>query len=468
VEALALLDRPPPAAWRRAQETLTDLGALDAQGRITPAGRELAALPVHPRLGHLLLQARTAAGDAVSGGRSGVVDLAVELVAVLGDRDLLVVPPEAPTCDLAARVRVLRGGAPPAGTTVRRAAVQRARREVGRLRRLLHLDARSVEAGDVDHLGMLVATAWPERVAARRPGRRGSVVLAAGRGAELPDTDLLAGEAMLAVAHLDRGAQQARIHLAAPIAPDEVRLALSDHVRVEREHAWRDGDVVAEERQVLGAVVLGRRPLRSPDPDALAAALLDGLRTEGLGLLAWTDDDEQLRARVAWLRRELGRAWPDLSDEALSADLAAVAPFLAGVRRRADLARVRAGTILRARLDRDQQAALERLAPTHLAVPSGSRLRLDYAARERPVLAVRVQELFGSVDTPRVLDGRIPVLLSLLSPAGRPVQVTSDLAGFWDGAYRQVRAELRGRYPKHPWPADPRTATPARGTGRRR
>jgi ATP-dependent helicase HrpB len=315
---------------------------------------------------------------------------------------------------------------------------------------------------------MLVASAWPERIAARRPDRRGTFVLAAGRGAQLPEGDVLAGEPLVAVAHLDRGAQQARIHLAAPITAEEVRRTLADHLRTEQELAWRDGDVRAEERQVLGAVVLRRGPLGSPDPEALSAAVLDGLRTEGLGLLAWTDEDEQLRARVALLRRELGAAWPDLSDEALLADLGAVAPFLAGVRRRADLARVHGGRILRARLRRDQPATLERLAPTHLVVPSGSRVRVDYVARDRPVLAVRVQELFGSTGTPTIVDGRVPVLLELLSPAGRPVQVTSDLAGFWDGAYHQVRAELRGRYPKHPWPADPRAATPVRGTGRRR
>jgi ATP-dependent helicase HrpB len=468
VEQLALLDPPPAAAWRRAQQTLADLGALDADGRITPHGRELVALPVHPRLGHLLVQARRAAGDAPSGVRGALVDLAVELVGVLGDRDLLVVPPEAPTCDLAARVRVLRGGEAPAGTTVRRAAVQQARREVRRLRRLLHLDGRSAPDGDLDRLGMLVATAWPERVAARRPDRRGTFVLAAGRGAQLSEADLLAGEQMLAVAHLDRGAQQARIHLAAPITPDEIRLALADHLRTEQELAWRDGDVRAEEREVLGTVVLRRGPLRSPDPGLLLTALLDGLRTEGLRLLAWTDDDEQLRARVALLRRELGTAWPDLSDEALVADLDAMTPFLSGVRRRADLARVRASAILRARLRRDQQAALERLAPTHLAVASGSRVRLDYVARDRPVLAVRVQELFGSVRTPTIVDGRVPVLLELLSPARRPVQVTDDLAGFWDRSYPQVRAELRGRYPKHPWPDDPRRATAVRAAGRRR
>lgn len=460
VAELALLDRPPGSAWQRARATLTDLGALDLEGRITPHGRDLVQLPVHPRLGHLLLAARRLG--------PGPARLAAEVAALLADRDVLVTSPEAPTADLAARVRVLRGEPPPPGTTVRRAALHRARREARRLARLLDLDDR-VAPGDPDGTGSLVAIGWPDRIAARRPDRRGAFLLAVGRGAELPEGDLLAGEDLLAVAHLDRGQRTARIHLAAPVVADEVRRRLGDRLRRVSEVVWRDGDVRAEQREELGALVLARLPVTRPDPDAVLAALLDGLRSEGLGLLRWRDEDEQLRARVALLRRELGAAWPDLSDLALVADLdATVAPFLLRARRRGDLADVRAGEVLRARLAPHQLVELDRLAPTHLTVPSGSRVRLDYAAGVRPVLAVRVQEVFGAEVTPTVVAGRVPVLLHLLSPARRPVQVTDDLAGFWDRAYPQVRAELHGRYPKHAWPEDPRMAQPVRGTGRRR
>jgi ATP-dependent helicase HrpB len=467
VDTLALLDPPPPQAWRRARRTLTDLGGLDTAGRVTAHGRALAALPLHPRLGHVVLRARELE-DAEPAHASGLGHLAAELAAVLADRDPLVVPPGAPTADLAARVRVLRGDPPPPGTGVRRDARERARREVRRLVRALDLATPSAPP-DPDRVGLLVALGWPERVASRRGHRRGAFVLAAGRGATLPEEDLLADAPLLAVAHLDRGAREARIHLAAPISADELRRILPGRIGRDQHLCWHDGDVVAEEREVLGAVVLGRTPLADPPSSALLAALLDGLRTEGLGLLAWTDDDQQLRARVALLRRELGEAWPDLSDAALLADLEnVVAPFLLRARRRADLRMLRAGDVLRARLDHRQRPALDRLAPTHLTVPSGARRRLDYLARDRPVLAVRVQELFGSRRTPTIVDGRVLVLLELLSPAQRPVQVTDDLAGFWDRVYPQVRAELRGRYPKHAWPEDPRTATPTDGVGRRR
>jgi ATP-dependent helicase HrpB len=494
VHTLALLDEPPAPAWQRSRATLRDLGALDTAGRITPHGRALARLPVHPRLGHLLLTARDRDGHDGPGGlgTGRLARLAVEVAALLADRDVLVPSPDAPTADLAARIRVLRGEPPPAGTTVRRDALLRARREAARLARLLELpppaaleaaaDPRTTVSGpaataaepdafasDPDRAGQLVALAWPERVAVRRPGRRGAFLLAVGRGAELPEGDLLAGEDLLAVAHLDRGTTAARIHLAATVRAAELRRVLAERLRTVEEITWHQGDVRAELREELGAVVLRRAPVDRPDPEALRTALLEGLRSDGLGLLAWRPEDHQLRGRVGFLRRVLGDAWPELSDAALLAAAGTtLAPFLSGARRRADLAAIRAGDVLRSRLDPRQLVALDRLAPARCTVPSGSRLALDYTAGERPVLAVRIQELFGARTTPTVLDGQVPVLLHLLSPSRRPVQVTDDLAGFWERAYPQVRAELRGRYPRHAWPDDPRTAVPLRGTARRR
>ena len=480
IAELALLDQPPPAGWERARTTLAQLGALDDDGRITAHGRALARLPVHPRLGHLLLAGRD----------RGLAQLATEVAAVLADRDLLRPGPDAPDADLTARIRYLRGEPPPGGSSGHRGRRDRARREQRRLARLLDVEVadpdggpahgpgrRGAESGgrpaaaaaDPDRAGELVLLGWPDRLAGRRAGRRGSFRLAGGRGAQLPDADPLADADLLAVAHLDRGAEVARIHLAAPVDAATVRTVLAPQLSEVDEVSWRDGDVVAERREQCGAVVLDRARLADPDGDRLLGALVDGLRTEGLTLLRCRDDDRQLQARVALLRATLGEQWPDLSDAALLADAdRRLAPFLTGVRRRSELAGVALAQVLRAALTARQLAELERLAPTHLTVPSGSRLRLDYTAGDRPVLAARVQELFGATVTPSVVDGRVPVLLHLLSPAHRPVQVTDDLAGFWQRGYPQVRAELRGRYPKHAWPEDPLAAAPRRGSKRGR
>jgi ATP-dependent helicase HrpB len=457
VGELALLDHPTAATWSRAQDTLRDVGALDDRGRITAHGRRLAELPVHPRIGHLI----------VRGTELGLGRLACEAAAVLEDRDLLLSDPDHPSADLTLRIRVLRGEQAPARARIRRGALARVRREARRLARLVGADDQ--QSGSTERAGGLVALGWPDRVAGARGHRRGAYLLAGGRGAVVDERDPLAAEPWLAVASVDRGASEARVYLAAPVTPDELRELLPDRLERRSEVVWRDGDVVAETREQLGALVLTRRPLVDPDPDAVLGALVAGLRAEGLGLLRWQREDRDLQGRLDLLHRQLGPPWPDLSDEALTARLdEVVGPFLLGARRRADLVRVDAGDVLRSRLTPEQLHQLDHLVPTHLTVPSGSRIRLAYDAGERPVLAVRVQELFGAKATPTVLGGRLPVVVHLLSPARRPVQVTDDLAGFWARTYPTVRAELRGRYPKHAWPEDPTTAAALRGTPRRR
>ncbi|HSK22235.1 MAG TPA: ATP-dependent helicase HrpB [Egicoccus sp.] len=460
VEDLALLDQPDPAGWLRARTTLAELGALDDDGRISGHGRVLARLPVHPRLGHLLVR-----GHAV-----GLGEIAIEVAAVLADRDPLRVEPGVSIADIGVRLALLRGGALPRGARGRPGARERLRREMARLRRACRDLPPAAERGriqDDDAVGALVALGWPDRVASARGGR-GQFLLANGRGAQVPEHDLLAGEDLLAVAAVDRGDREARIHLAAPLDIEVLGRVLGDEVATVEEVAWRDGDVVAESRRQLGAIVLERRPLPDPSPDALLAAVVEGLRRHGLDLLPWTPAARQLQARAQLLHRHLGDPWPDVSDAAMLDDLdTAVAPFLLRVRRRADLRRVAPADIIRARLPAGHERDLDRLAPATVTVPSGSQVRVDYDG-DRPVLAVRLQELFGATSTPAVLDGRLPLLVHLLSPARRPVQITDDLGGFWDRAYPQVRAELRGRYPKHAWPEDPRTAQPLRGTKRRR
>ncbi|MFI6074659.1 ATP-dependent helicase C-terminal domain-containing protein [Actinoplanes sp. NPDC051343] len=316
--------------------------------------------------------------------------------------------------------------------------------------------------------GMVVGLAYPERVArVREPGSR-SYLMAGGTAAELPAGSGLAGVAWLAVASADRtaGAPTARIRAAAPLDEGAAREAAATLLVTETEIAWRDGDVVARTVERLGAITLVERRLAEPDPARLQAALLDGLRREGLALLSWSRNATELRERLAFARAALGDPWPDVSDQALL-DQADGWLDLSRARRRSDLAKVDVIAALRRLLPWSVAGRLDEVAPERLPVPSGSRVRVDYTDPESPVLAVKVQEAFGWRDAPRLADGRVPVLLHLLSPAGRPVAVTRDLASFWVQGYPQVRAELRGRYPRHPWPEDPTTAAPTRRTNPR-
>ncbi|MEW2589453.1 ATP-dependent helicase HrpB [Micromonospora aurantiaca] len=448
---LALPDPPPPAALTVARETLTTLGAVDHDGRITARGRAVAAAGTHPRLARALLDGAPRVG----------ADRAAQVVAILGEDTL-----GGTGDDLPARWRRLRDGTDPAATA-------RWRAEVRRLRAALPADGAAERGRMPDDLaaGLLAGLAYPERLArARRPGGS-AYLMAGGTAAELAPGSGLTGAAWLAVAVADRspGAPAARVRLAAPIDEATAREAGAALLDTGREVAWSGGEVVAREVVRLGAVELVDRPLTAPDPELVAAALLDGLRQEGPGLLRWTPEATGLRRRLAFCRQALGGDWPDVSDAALLAEAPVwLGPELARARRRADLHRVDVGAALRRLLDWRQAARLDELAPERLEVPSGSRIRVDYTDPAAPVLAVKLQETFGWRDVPRIADGRVPVLLHLLSPAGRPVAVTADLASFWRTGYQQVRAELRGRYPRHPWPEDPTTAEPTRRAAPRR
>lgn len=318
--------------------------------------------------------------------------------------------------------------------------------------------------------GLIAALAFPERVAKSKGS--GAFLMAGGTAAEVGDGSPLRSAPWLAVAVADRAphAASARVRLAAVIDEDTARTAAAHLLTAGEEVHWEDGDLVARAAERLGAIELAVRPLRTPGPALVRSALLDGLRAEGLGLLRWSPDALTLRARLGFLHRTLGGAWPDVADDRALLERADdwLEPELSRARRRADLARIDAGQALNRLLPwaTGEAARLDELAPERLEVPSGSRIRLDYSAEHgQPVLAVKLQELFGLAQTPRVAG--VPVLVHLLSPAGRPAAVTADLASFWQGGYRAVRAELRGRYPKHPWPEDPATAEPTRHTNAR-
>ncbi|GAA2955135.1 ATP-dependent helicase HrpB [Kitasatospora cinereorecta] len=440
---LALLDPPPAGAMGAAREVLTAVGAVDAAGRVTDRGVRMSRLGLHPRLARALLD-----GADEVGGRQ-----AAEVVALLSEE-----PPREHGDDLAAALRTARRGGD--GYAARwRQEVRRLSSSLGR--------AGGRGSSDDTAAGLVAALAFPERVARARGG--GAFLMVSGTGAELRDGSGLRSAPWLAVAVADRPAHaaSARVRLAAVVDEDTARLA-AGHLRFSGEEVrWVDGDVVARSVERLGAVELSVRALKRPAPELVREALLEGLRREGPGLLRWTRDSEQLRLRLAFLHRVLGAPWPDVSDGALLARAGEwLEPELSRARRRSDLARTDAGQAVRRLLPwaTGDAARLDELAPERIAVPSGSRIRVEYGG-EQPVLAVKLQELFGMRETPRVAG--VPVLVHLLSPAGRPAAVTADLASFWREGYRAVRAELRGRYPKHPWPQDPTTVQATRYTSAR-
>ncbi|MFD7620023.1 ATP-dependent helicase HrpB [Streptomyces sp. NPDC059802] len=437
---LALLDPPPAGAMSAAREVLTAVGAVDADGRVTDRGVRMSRLGLHPRLARALLD-----GAAEVGGRR-----AAEVVALLSEE-----PPREYGDDLAAALRTARRGGD--------GYAARWRQEVRRLSSSVK-EAAGGSGPDDSAVGLVAALAFPERVARARG--EGAFLMASGTGAELRDGSGLRSAPWLAVAVADRPAHaaSARVRLAAVIDEDTARAAAGHLLRGGEEVHWAGGDVVARRVERLGAVELSVRPLKQPAPGPVREALVEGLRREGLGLLRWTRESEQLRERLAFLHRELGAPWPEVSEGALLERTEQwLEPELSRARRRSDLARIDAGQALRRLLPwaTGEAVRLDELAPERIEVPSGSRIRVEYGGAQ-PVLAVKLQELFGLRETPRVAG--VPVLVHLLSPAGRPAAVTADLASFWRDGYRAVRAELRGRYPKHPWPEDPTTVEATRFT----
>ncbi|MCX2969009.1 MULTISPECIES: ATP-dependent helicase HrpB [Streptomyces] len=473
---LALLDPPPDGAMAAAREVLRAVGAVDAAGRATPRGTALARLGLHPRLARALLD-----GAHLVGART-----AAEVVAVLSEE-----PPRELGQEVGDVLRAVRRGGPQG----RDGYAGRWRREADRLRRAARdagggtardatpgmdaagmdaagmdaagmdaagMDAAGMDAAGADAAGLVVALAYPERVARRQGG--GSFLMASGTRAEVPGP---VGDApWLAVASADRptGAASARARLVAVIDEEVARQAGAALWREADEVTWdgERGQVVARSVTRLGAIDLGTRPLAHPDPERVRAVLLAALRAEGLGLLRWPPAAVSLRRRLDFLHRAMGAPWPDVGDAAL---LARAPEWLTAERPES----VDTLALLRSLLPwADGSAArLDELAPERVEVPSGSRVRVDYGG-DQPVLAVKLQELFGWAQAPRLADGRVPLVVHLLSPAGRPAAVTADLASFWGEGYRAVRAELRGRYPRHPWPQDPATAEPTRRTNRRR
>lgn len=459
-EELSWLDAPDEDALRQSRELLCSLEAVDRQGKATDHGRRMARLGAHPRLAHMMLRAAEQGSGAT----------ACALAALLEERTVVPDPDGKEDADIRSRLECLEKE-----NTIREdqgslgGIVPFLSRTAKRWQAMLGISGEKIVLSDS---GPVLALAYPERIAQRRPGSHTEYLLCNGRGAVLPGIGTLSGSEYLVIASLEGSGVNARIFLAAPYSLEDLYQQFHPQMSEERLVGWdgRSRAVTAERRLRLGHLVLRTVPLDDPDAEELRQAVLNGLRQDGLSLLPWDEASRGFLLRVNFLREFPGEkdSWPDMSDGVLKVELEQwLGPYLEGVRRAEDLQRLDLVAILENRLDRSQQQRLRELAPTHVVVPSGSRLRLVYRLEGPPVLAVRIQELFGLKETPTVARGRIPVLLQLLSPAGRPMQITRDLAGFWRSGYTTVRRELLGRYPRHPWPEDPLSAVPTRHAKKR-
>jgi len=461
---LRWLDPPPQHHWTQALALLQELGALDPSGAITPLGRGLAERPLHPRLSAML-----AAGLAQGAGR-----LAADLAALLSERDGWIgAPGESRPADLGLRLAALEAY---------REGRQESRMERHRLAVADRLSRRLVDSTPPDSCsppctvepGALLALAYPDRIAQRRGARDGRYRLSGGSsggsGAELPLGDALVAHPYLVAAELDARGRDARIQLALPLSEAGLRQTLAERIRSADVVAWdQELESVTSRRETrLGALVLDSQPTALTDPECTLSLLLDQVERQRERALNWDESARQLQARVALVRaRDPGGSWPDLSDESLRLNLRDwLSPWLQGKRGLAEVRALSLSQVLGGLLDWGQRIQLDDWAPQTLTTPAGRRRRLDYCAGSEPVLPVPVQELFGTSETPAVCRGQVPVNLHLLSPAGRPVQITRDLAGFWGRGYPEVRKELRGRYPKHAWPEDPLSAAPVARPGR--
>ncbi|NBC69265.1 ATP-dependent helicase HrpB [Paenibacillus sacheonensis] len=437
---LAWLTQPPAAAYAQALVLLRELNALDAESRPTAHGQAMAELGMHPRLAHMVLEAKPL----------GLGALACELAALLGDRDPL---RSTRSIDMRLRLDALHGRA--AGDAADPAAIKRLAAEAREWMRAAGIASSAAASRADDACGLLLALAYPDRIAQRRGD--GRFLLRGGRGAAVQELQPLSTAAYLAAAELEDSGTDSRILLAAPISLEAVERYFADQIQDEKEVRWdRQAEAVRSRRRLrLGALILKESQLADPDPALVAEALLGGIAEQGLELLPWSKQARQLRDRMNLMHAH-NPEWPDVSDEALIASLPEwLGPYVGGMRSRNDLTRLSMAAIMESLLSWQERQRLEEEVPTHLTVPSGSRIPLDYGDPTAPVLAVRLQELFGLRETPRIAGGKLPVTIHMLSPAHRPVQVTQDLASFWQHAYFDVKKDLKGRYPKHYWPDNP-------------
>lgn len=448
LQELALLDYPSPALVDGARALLQDLGALDAHNRITAHGRAILAFGLHPRLGHMILKAQDLSAEDCS--------LACDLAAALSDGPLI---KKAHSADLGLQLAALQDKGKSS------AAQKRARQTAQQLKKRLKISTLPSAA-----IGLVLSFAFPERIAQRRGQQGVDYRLRNGRGARLREDDPLAGQEYLALAELGGQQAHATIFSAAPLSRTDLDAFYQEAYQTQDVIQWdnKTERLNAEQQTQLGALILSRKPLKNISLDQMSAALCQAVQQKGLNILPWDQDTSTLCQRVTFLRHHSTEEWPAMDEASLlrSADQW-LAPFLTGFTKFSDLKKVDLKAALESRIGWDRLAILAEQAPTHYRVPSGSNIRLDYQNPKQPILPVKLQEMFGTPKTPTLCQGHVPVLIHLLSPAGRPLQITNNLARFWDNAYHEVKKEMRGRYPKHPWPDDPIAAIASSKTKKR-
>ncbi|KAF1075217.1 ATP-dependent helicase HrpB [Halodesulfovibrio sp. MK-HDV] len=444
VHALAWLDTPPASSYSQALTLLQQLGALNTDFSITDHGKTIAALPLHPRLAHMIVTAKN----------NGYGYTACTLAAILSER--------AQGSDL--RHLVEQAASSP--------AIEKTSKHLCKL-----LKIPATERIDSDVTGACLALAYPDRIGKLHAGSRTEYKLTNGRKAQLSEDSPLAATPFIVVAELNDAHATSRIWRCAPIDIIEIETLFQKQIRTQHLVAWvnKTASVATLQTEQLGELILAQQPSSTTSQEQILTAMLEGVRSLGLSSLPWTTDALRLRERLTFMHThpQLRNSatnpyeWPDVSEKSLLSTLETwLSPYLTGMRKASDLRKLDLETILLASLEWAQQVALQKLAPTHFTVPSGSTIRIDYSEPTAPTLPVKLQEMFGAPQTPTIAGGQLPLTIHLLSPAGRPLQVTRDLISFWGNGYTSVRSEMRGRYPKHPWPEHPLTAEPTRKTNR--
>jgi ATP-dependent helicase HrpB len=449
--SLRFIDRPPAAHLEQARALLVSLGAIDSAGKITTHGKAMTSLPAHPRLAHMMIRAK----------ELGHGNMACQVAALLEEREILTSRTK-DDVDFTSRWQALQ-----TGTGADRPTRERVRAQSMRFREALRTQD---ELENENFLGILLALAFPERIGKHREGSLHRLQLAGGTGAVIPAGSLLSREKYLSIAEVDGIGNEVRVFLAAPVRENHLNSVFGDQIREEDEVFWsaEKDSVVARRVRKLGALVLSEGSGRAEGEKA-TRAMVEGIMQMGLEVLPWSRESSGIQIRSEWLRTRgiAPSGWPDTSRDALMQNLETwLAPSLRGISQRAQLKDLDLVAALRRLFTPGQWADLDRLAPSHIGLPSGSRVALQYENQETPVLAIKLQELFGQTESPRIGGMRIPVVIHLLSPAGRPLSVTQDLRSFWASTYPEIRTQLRARYPKHHWPEDPLKARPTNRTVR--